>query len=301
MTEAYNDALNEQAKKNMWDTLAEEAKGMSKLEYASLAADLAGIFDPTPVSDVVGGVLSIAQGDILGAVLSGASLIPYAGDALAKPLKIAKRAPRTAKIIEQLLKRGDDLAKASREVLEKTFKLSDIAAARKKALQRVQQAMLDARNKMPGCQDCKKLVDSASGERRVLQMPSTGGKWKTPDGASPSSGNGVFEFDTPKTLPDGRIVKEIEFRNGAPNFDDYVVGQKYDLWEMTGKAGKDQDALIIQMRETIPNWQPPSSKDYVLHHFEDGQVGYVPRAVHDKVIGGASHTGGNSMTNNDLF
>lgn len=300
MSEAYQDALAEQAKKNVWDTLADEAKSMSKMEYASIAADVAGLFDPTPISDAVGGLLSLAQGDFLGAGLSVASMIPYAGDAVAKPLKIAKRAPKTAKILEKVLQRGDNLAKMGADALRETFKLSEVAAARKKALERVQQAMLDARNKVPGCQDCKKLVDS-DGTKRVLQMPESGGTWKTPNGSAPESGNGVFRFDEPKTLPDGRVVDEIEFRNGAPNFDNYVQGQKHDLWEVTGDAGTDARALKKQMREVDPSWEPPAKDQFVLHHFEDGKVGYVPREIHDKAIGGVSHTGGNSMTNNQLF
>lgn len=300
MTDAYNDALQEQVKKNIWDTLAMEAKSMSPVEYATIAADLAGIFDPTPISDAVGGSLSLVQGDLIGAGLSVGSFMPYAGDAIAKPPKIAKRAPKTAKLIEQLLRRSDNLATAGKEVLERTFTLSEIAAARKKTLKRVQQAMLEARNKVPGCQDCQKLVD-ASGTKRVLQMPATGGKWKTVDGTAPASGSGVFTFDSPKTLPDGRVVKEIEFRNGAPNFDGYVEGQKYDLWEVSGNAQIDGQRLKKQMREHDPKWVPQPEDEFVLHHFEDGTVGYVPRALHDKVIGGVSHTGGNSMINNKLF
>lgn len=195
MTDAYQDALQEQAKKSLWDTLAQEAKGMSKLEVASLTADVAGIFDPTPACDVAGGLLSLAQGDLLGVGLSVASFIPYAGDALAKPLKIAKRAPRTAKLIEKLLLRGDNLAKAGRAALEQTFKLSEVAAARRKALARVQQAMLDARNRVPGCEDCAKLVD-VDGTRRMLQLPASGGTWKTLDGTQPASGSGVFKSVT---------------------------------------------------------------------------------------------------------
>lgn len=302
MTDAYADALEEQAKKNMWDTLAAEAKNMSPLEYSTLVADVAGTFDPTPISDTVGAGLSLAQGDWLGVGLSLAGFFPYVGDAVGKPLKIAKRAPKTAKILEQILTRGDNLAKAGKTVLERTFKLSEVAAARRKALARVQQAMLDARNKIPGCQNCKKLIDPATGSKRMLQMPATGGTWKTVDGAAPRSGSGVFEFDAPKTLPDGRIVKEIEFRKGAPNFHDYVEGQKHDLWEVTGNARTDARALKKQMRETVdPNWEPPLEDKFVLHHFEDGTVGYVPRELHDKAIGGASHSGGNSMINNELF
>ena len=43
------------------------------------------------------------------------------------------------------------------------------------------------------------------------------------------------------------------------------------------------------------------STDYVLHHFDDGTVGYLPRSLHDAQKGGLFHTGGNSMLNNDLF
>lgn len=300
MTEAYNDALQEQQKKHMWETLADEAKSMSSAEYATIVADIAGIFDPTPISDGAGLLLSLGQGDFLGAALSLGSFIPYAGDALAKPLKIAKRAPKTAKLIEQMLKRGDDLASASKTVLQKTLKLSDVAAARKKALERVQQAMLDARNKVPGCKDCRKLVDK-DGTKRRLQMPASGGKWNTPDKKAPSSGSATFELDEAVTLPDGRKVESIDFHKGAPNFDDYIVGEKYDLWKVTGNAGTDGNALQKQLREINPNWELPPKDKYVLHHFEDGKVGYVPRAIHDKATTGVAHTGGNSMTNNQLF
>ncbi|MDY6994533.1 MAG: hypothetical protein SVR94_18260, partial [Pseudomonadota bacterium] len=59
MTEAYNDALQEQQKKHMWETLADEAKSMSSAEYATIVADIAGIFDPTPISDGAGLLLSL--------------------------------------------------------------------------------------------------------------------------------------------------------------------------------------------------------------------------------------------------
>ena len=302
MTDAYNDALSEQLKKNVWDRLKSEAANMSPIEYASVTADIAGIFDPTPTSDAAGLVLSAVQLDALGVLLSVGSMVPYAGDAVAKPLKIAKRAPKTAKALEAVLNAGDNLAKAGANVLKRSgLSLGQVALARKKALARVQQAMLDARKKLPGCEDC--LLVGAKGEQRLLQMPRKGknGKWNTPDGEAPAAGTGSFEFAAPKKLPDGREVTEIKFRNGTPVFDDYVNGPKYDLWEVSGDAKIDGDRLSAMMRETNPNWQPPSSKDYVLHHFENGQVGYVPRVIHDRAIGGVGHTGGNSMINNQLF
>jgi hypothetical protein len=294
VTEAYNDALAEQAQKNVWDTLADEATNMSALEYTTLTADIVGIFDPTPISDGVGTVLSLAQGDFLGAGLSLLGMVPYVGD-LGKIGKIAKVAPRTARALETVLTRSDNLAKAGEAFLKNNFTLNQVAAAQAKAAERVQNALLAARRRLPNCQDCAKLPNQG---KRQLQMPSTGGRWNPPD--APETGSGMFRFDEPSVLPDGRVVEEIEFRNGFPNFDDFVEGDKHSLWELTGNARTDGRTLTRMMRETDPSWSPPSRSDFVLHHFEDGQVGYVPRAVHDRGMG-APHTGGNSIVNNDLF
>lgn len=306
MTEAYHDALREQLNKNVWDTLKREAMNMSPLEYASVATDIAGIFDPTPASDTAGLVLSVAQGDWFGAVLSLGSMVPYAGDALAKPLKIAKYAPRTARALEAVFRASDNLAEASGATLKQLgLSLEQVAAARRQALERVQRAFLDARNKVPGCKDCAKAVNPKTGRARQLQMPRSAkgkGAWDTPPPHNPPlDGNGVFVFDNPKVLPDGRQVTGIEFRNGTPNFDEYVNGPKYDLWEVSGNAELDEARLTAMMREKDPGWSSPSSDDYVLHHLEDGQVGYVPRVLHDRDLGGVAHTGGNSMINNPLF
>lgn len=300
MSQHYNDALAEQLRKNVWEQLKTEAASMSKVEYAQVSADIIGIFDPTPASDAVGAVLSAAQGDALGVLLSLAGMIPYAGDALAKPAKIAKHAPETAKALEKMLRASDNLAMAGKEVLKKSgLTLQQVAEARNQALKKVQQAMLDAKQKMPGCVTCQGL----DGTKRKLDMPTgkTNGKWQTPDGNQPTDGNGLFKFDQPKTLPDGRTVSGIEFHNGAPNFDEYVVGGKHELWEVTGDVDKDAKGLTKMMQEIDPNWEPPTKKDFVLHHFEDGKVGYVPRVLHDKAIGGVAHTGGNSMINTKEF
>jgi len=230
-------------------------------------------------------------------------MVPYAGDALAKPLKIAKYAPKTAKTLETLLKASDNMASLGKDALKRSgLSLEQVAVARKKALEKVQKAMLDAKNKMPGCQQCK-LV-GPKGEKRQLHMPSgkTGGTWKTAGGKQPTDGNGLFEFTDARTLPDGRVVEGIKFKNGAPDFDDYVEGSKHELWEVSGNASIDADRLEEMMLRNNPNWEPPDFEEYVLHHFEDGKVGYVPRTLHDKVeFSGVAHTGGNSMINNELF
>jgi hypothetical protein len=298
MTEAYNDALQQEAKQGIWATLKEEAKGLSASDYAGLVADVAGIFDPTPISDGVGGIISLAKGDWLGAGLSVLGMIPYIGDA-GKIAKIAKRAPRAARLIEAAFLKGDNLAKAGEAFLKNNFLMKQIKAAREAAAKRVREALLKARSKLP-CKDCAKLPN---GGKKQLQMPSgkSGGKWGTPDGKPPASGNGTYTFDTPATLPNGKKVSSVEYRDGFPNFDKYTTDGKHQLWEVTGDVGKDTTALTREMRKTNPGWSPPDKDLYVLHHFEDGAVGFVPRSIHDKGIGGAAHSGGNTIVNNDLF
>jgi short repeat uncharacterized protein predicted to be involved in signal transduction/putative RNase toxin 17 of polymorphic toxin system len=67
-----------------------ESPGMSDSQVAQIVLDLIGIFDPTGATDGASGVISLANGDWLGAGLSAVSIIPYAGDAFAKGPKIAK-------------------------------------------------------------------------------------------------------------------------------------------------------------------------------------------------------------------
>lgn len=57
---------------------------------AQLALDLAGIIDPTPTSDILSGLISVATGDWRGALVSaGSAAAPYAGDAL-KATRVGK-------------------------------------------------------------------------------------------------------------------------------------------------------------------------------------------------------------------
>jgi hypothetical protein len=297
MSEAYGDALSEQARQNVWQTLKQEARNMSPSDAVGLTADVAGIFDPTPISDGVGGVISLAKGDWLGAGLSVLGMIPYIGDT-GKIAKIAKRAPRTAALLTTVMTRGDNLAKAGADFLKSNFTMRQIAAARKAAAKRVQEAMLKAKQGIK-CKDCAKLKQGST--KRKLQMPSgkTGGKWK--GGKQPPNGTGTFVFDKPVKLPapDGRTVSEIEYKDGFPDFSPYVAnGKKYEIWDVTGNAATDEKSLLKQYGDGA---LPSNPDDYTLHHFEDGSLGYVPNSIHNKAEGGAAHTGGNSIVNNDLF
>ncbi|MEM9436627.1 MAG: hypothetical protein AAGA15_06260 [Pseudomonadota bacterium] len=299
MTEAYTDALNEQIESNIWRTMREEAVNMPNVQRVQLAADIAGIFDPTPISDGVGAVTSAMQGDVWGVGFSLLGMIPYVGD-LGKIGKISRIAPRTGRALEAFFNGADEIAAAGRAGLRAAgLSLDQVAAARRAATERVRAAMRQVRRGNPNCADCAKL---RSTRRQPMPQDGPNGTWR--NGPPGPDGNGVFEFAEPKVLPDGSTVSSIEYRDGFPVFDDYVLGGpggRHSLWEMTGDAADDADLLTEQLLEANPNYIPPDTTGYNLHHFEDGTVGYVPEAIHLSSRGGVAHAGGNSIINNDLF
>ena len=79
-----------------------KAKGIDAdlaLDLTQIGLDIAGIFDPTPISDGANTLISLGRGDWLGAGLSAVSMIPYVGDA-AKLGKLGKYAQTVAKAID---------------------------------------------------------------------------------------------------------------------------------------------------------------------------------------------------------
>jgi hypothetical protein len=90
---------------------AELGKLNAELEEAMLdaAIDVAGIVDPTPISDSVGAARALSRGDYIGAGLSLVSMVPYIGDALGKTAKGARTMARITKLqarITKLLPKG---------------------------------------------------------------------------------------------------------------------------------------------------------------------------------------------------
>lgn len=69
------------------------------LDLAQIGLSIAGIFDPTPISDGLDGLISLFRGDFLGAGISAVSMIPYIGDA-AKLGKLGKFAETVAKAVD---------------------------------------------------------------------------------------------------------------------------------------------------------------------------------------------------------
>ncbi len=78
---------------------ASAARDQLLLDLTQIALSIAGIFDPTPISDGIDGVISLGRGDFVGALISGISMIPYAGD-LAKVGKLRKFADAIAAAVD---------------------------------------------------------------------------------------------------------------------------------------------------------------------------------------------------------
>ena len=87
------------------------------LDLTQMALDIAGIIDPTPISDGVSGVISLFRGDWLGAGISVAAMIPYIGD-LAKAGKLPKLLKSVERAVE-IASKDAKFAERLRPVLEK--------------------------------------------------------------------------------------------------------------------------------------------------------------------------------------
>jgi hypothetical protein len=69
-------------------TYPEKSKLLKEAWYNTLG-DVVGIFDPTGVVDLVNGISYLTQGETLFGFLSIISAVPYAGDAVAKPVMVS--------------------------------------------------------------------------------------------------------------------------------------------------------------------------------------------------------------------
>jgi hypothetical protein len=269
----------------------------TELEGALLdsAIDLAGILDPTPISDAIGLARSAASGDWIGAGLSVISMLPYAGDAIAKPLKGAKI---TGRILALKKRIADNVTKA-RQIVVNTLK-SDAAAIRVK---RAAKKGEDLGEEL--IQRCPMEVN-----RYGSHTPKKG--WE----GSGERGNGPWNPD--KSGMDSDKVKEIEsvtqgkpinFKDGYPDFSEYAYQAKgVDGKAINGeveielsKAGnREQDfaRARVAMAEKLGSEKFKETRDWTWHHVEDGTtMQLVPTELHNNV----PHTGGVSIAKDPSY
>lgn len=87
------------------------------LDLTQMALDLAGLIDPTPVSDGANGIVSLFRGDLLGAGISALGMIPYLGD-FAKVGKLGKYVKTMERVVE-LARMDARFAEAVRPALKR--------------------------------------------------------------------------------------------------------------------------------------------------------------------------------------
>lgn len=90
-------------------------------DLVQLGLDLAGIVDPTPISDGASGLIALARGQWFDAAISGLSMIPYVGD-LAKAGKL----PKYLKSVERAIVFADRSADAAKALLPGMQKLDHL-------------------------------------------------------------------------------------------------------------------------------------------------------------------------------
>jgi hypothetical protein len=90
------------------------------LDLVQLAFDLAGLVDPTPVSDGASALIALGRGQWFDVLISGASMIPYLGD-LAKAGKL----PKYAKTLQRALALGRRSEKCAQVLLPIMRKLDN--------------------------------------------------------------------------------------------------------------------------------------------------------------------------------
>lgn len=134
------------------NNLITESRVLTESEWYNVVGDIVGIFDPTGLVDAANAVSYFSQGDVLFGMLSLVSVVPYIGDALAKPvimgaklasnalkpLKTALKAKNAGKVGETLakLEKGGGFGKKVADFF-RGFTKSDLLQGVKKVLDKI--------------------------------------------------------------------------------------------------------------------------------------------------------------------
>lgn len=309
----------EEFQKNFNSNLVTEIKNFAAANWKILP-DVTGLVDPSPASNIASGLIGLGGFGValwnldLGGM--GESAVDVAGAAAAyipgvdvanlmrKLHNLGPPGVRIAKLVEKVGSSFDNIADAQAQFTEYMGKEAMIKA-RADALKKAQEEAMKARKGHPDCKDCREDM------KKKMQLADNKGTWKDANGnplkEAPTDGTGTFTFDQPAQLPNGMkgpdgktTVDSIRFEGGEPDFSAYTYpDSRRQLDSMTGSTMQDRPALNKLMEGD--GLKIPDKESWVVHHFNDGSVGYIPRSIHDKGLGGAGHTGGQSLLNSPVF
>lgn len=248
-----------------------------ELDLLQSGLDVAGIFEPTPFSDLASGGISLYRGDFLGAGLSLLSCIPYAGDALGKTAKGAKLLAKIEKARERIAAIGDAINTAQKRLREYASASARAKKLAKKLGQEVDEALI---------QLCKKLdadLDNIYGTvlpRKGFKGARGNSAWE-PDWNS-ARGKDIMAAQEKAGVKAGT---PIEYRDGFPNFEPYSISSP--KIKMTGV-----DADDFRAANKAAGY-PRTPEGYTWHHSEDGTTMLlVPSGINNNI----PHTGGASLS-----
>jgi|GEM_PF-777901 len=257
-------------------------------EATKTAADLTGIVDPTPASDAISMGMSIAEGDWVGAFLSGVSFVPYLGDTIAKPIKLA----RAAKTVAAIERKAAALAKTISHYKDAAIRIAQRKMAA--AAERARRAMEAGKR----WAESFKFVKCPKPSNRFGTHLPTKGKWTDKNGAIGEKGNSRW------TSEDGRV--SLDYKEGYPDFATsdppsiYPKGDgKVEIEMMGNKSdfGEAREAMRDKLGDR--NWPGNGQNQpdgYTWHHTEDGvTMQLVNKNIHAKTKSGPAHVGGESI------
>jgi hypothetical protein len=188
------------ARTRMPDRAPHGGKGLSAeeqellLDIAQMALDLAGIVDPTPVSDGTSMVISLGRGDLAGAGISAIAMVPLLGD-LAKAGNLGRWAETVSRAVSAA-RRNARLAQRMRPTLKAIADLVDLLPrhalppAARAAVDRISRELHDLLGVLPRATRTKVLNDAKRAwslyvRRLPLKAPAMhqGVLWSKLDGA----------------------------------------------------------------------------------------------------------------------
>ena len=202
------------------------------LDLTQMGLDVAGLFDPTPISDGANGVISLLRGDWLGAGISAISMVPYIGDA-AKLGKLGTWGKTVMNAVE-IAKTDSAFAKAVGPALGK---ISDaIGAAPKALLDRLPQSARDTlagmKRQIDGLSSAaKKADDVAAASVHTARVGDNTVTWTLDASGRPTSASATLSELQPKGTVRGKdeLSAQDHVRGRGLDDDDagHIIGHRF--------------------------------------------------------------------------
>jgi A nuclease of the HNH/ENDO VII superfamily with conserved WHH len=266
-------------------------------DVGKMAVSIAGIVDPTPLSDGIGTVWALLDREWLDAGISALGVVPYIGD-LAKAGKLGQFARTIEKAVD-LAKVDTEFARAARPVLQKikdglgTLPLDNMPRAVREPLQRMQ-TKLD--------EFFRAGAVAARPVRLEASMLDGSGLFLGKANAGPNAPLYRNWLDSGRRVdvnPDASITYinrhgiGVRYADGAPDFKPFMnhpSGVRQTRIEMSG----DNPLDFRRANEAVghPEWGARPPPGYSWHHHEDGHTMQLVRSdVHTEF----THRGGAAL------